>query len=657
MSEREQALSIEELVKRYKQVRKERRKHAIKQFMKMKRGVLGVGILIVLVFLSLTSPIIAPEPNRRVHAPYSKPYWMRVFDPNAFDDFTPVDLRFSSEADMVLFDARGVVKGSFRYLGTYFDSEDGSFDKGCAAIVVEDDISQEFSDRQFARLYFIFYIKWDKKAPPFKLYFDFSHKCIMEIPHFIDDTADIGSADSKSWLLEFKSKNVIFDNIIAVERTGESTTLRIDVFDLQLNKTIVSVSMDESVTKKSIRVTMNTSHRYSLRVVNEGPRPTRIRVTSTPDMGSLYNYRQAMVIMNLYDPLRQTLYSREELLMYFQSRGVSVQPTDIVDDGILAHVRLSTPDTWFSLSARKSADEMPDKMLIKELYMAPFFEEGNVVAVILRVDIGVLNAKLALLREDLKGNVKFIWKIDDVIVVAQDEYYGLMGTDKWGRDIFAMIVDGLKISLLVGFVATLANIAIGVTLGLVSGYVGGRVDEVIMRIVDFMMSIPILPLLMVLAFIFFQMRMDPLIAIIIVLSILGWAGMARTIRSQVLVIKANVYVEAAKASGASSGYIIRKHILPGVWGLVLMYLMVGVVANIIAEASLSFLGVLKPNWNSLGKMIQEASGISIIGGGGGTMCWHWVFFPGFILMLIGFSFYAISDAYDELINPKRRRRF
>jgi len=251
--------------------------------------------------------------------------------------------------------------------------------------------------------------------------------------------------------------------------------------------------------------------------------------------------------------------------------------------------------------------------------------------------------------------------LDDIVLKADSHYYGVFGTDNYGRDIFAMVLAGLKISLFVGIVATIISIVIGGAVGLISGYFGGKIDEVLMRIVDFLMVMPGLPLLITLAFVFTQMGLRPLYALIIVLSIFGWAGMARVIRSQVLSLKTAIYVEAARAAGASSTWIIRKHILPGVWPLVMMYLMTGVVGNILSEAALSFLGVLTPDWPSIGRILQEASvqsvssGAGVGGGGGGAfMAWWWVVFPGLILTLIGLAFYMIGDALLKIFNPKMR---
>jgi len=656
MSERGSELSIQEIIARYKEVTKTRRRYAIKSFFRIKRGVLGLVILIVLTVLSLASPLIAKNPNARVHAELSKPAWMRVFDPNSFDDFYPLALSFNSEAD---FQSLLVLTGSgpsnLKY-GGYSIIPSGYLDYGSLAIHIIDDIEKPAVIGQLP-VGVAFFFKWDHKKAPYRVYFDFAHRVDIKIPPFVNETISLAPGEEKVYNLTFKSDNVVFNNLIVL--SFEEKNLIQLVVKNDKGALICSETLNQS---SSFSIKMNTSYNYTIEIINLGEQAAHIDVLIKAQIESIYRASQAVIMMNLYNPMLHNIYSIDELLTYLQvEKKLNVPPQIVRDWGLMQHEGMTTRiGGWFSASSRSSLQEPPRTLLAPEVYLQAFFEKGNWIAVVIEVDFSVFAfSDLAKLRQDLSGDVEIEWCIDNMVIQAQDQYYGLMGTDGEGADIFAKIIDGLKISLLVGFIATFANLLIGVSLGLVSGYIGGKVDEVIMRFVDFMMSIPILPFLLVLSFVFFQMNLDPLLAIIIVLSLLGWAGMARTIRSQVLALKASVYVEAARASGASPFYIVRKHILPGVWPLVLVYLMQGVVANILAEAGLSFLGVLKPNWNSLGKMIQEAAGVSAIGGGGGggLRNWHWVFFPGFILMLIGYAFYAISDAYDEIVNPKRRRRF
>jgi len=262
-----------------------------------------------------------------------------------------------------------------------------------------------------------------------------------------------------------------------------------------------------------------------------------------------------------------------------------------------------------------------------------------------------------IVNPDLRQQGTFRFKVDSILNIGYSYYYGLMGTNEYGADLFALIVDGAKISLFVGFVTALLNISVGVFVGLVAGYYGGKIDEILMRIVDFIMSIPGLPILIVLVFILDQMNVSRVYSIIIVLTVFGWIGPTRIIRSQVLSIKNTLFIEAARASGATNLYILVRHILPNVLPLVFIYVMTGVTSAILSEASLSFLG-LGPDWNSWGKILQMASIGTVTGGsgGGGFGAWWYIFFPGFLLSLLGIAFMFVSTTLDTIFNPKRKGR-
>ncbi|MHA2300137.1 MAG: ABC transporter permease, partial [Candidatus Thorarchaeota archaeon] len=181
--------------------------------------------------------------------------------------------------------------------------------------------------------------------------------------------------------------------------------------------------------------------------------------------------------------------------------------------------------------------------------------------------------------------------------VAFGDYFGILGTTDKGADAWSVLVYGSRISLYIGLVAASLSTAVGVAVGLISGYFGGKVDEVAMRVVDFLLVIPRLPLLMVLAA-FLGPSVD---TIIIVIVVLGWTGTSRLIRSQVLAEKNKSYVEAARAIGASDTYIIFRHILPNVTPLLFADVTLGVVAAILSESALSFLGLTDPSAPSWGR--------------------------------------------------------
>jgi peptide/nickel transport system permease protein len=224
--------------------------------------------------------------------------------------------------------------------------------------------------------------------------------------------------------------------------------------------------------------------------------------------------------------------------------------------------------------------------------------------------------------------------------------FGLLGTDFSGSDIFAQLLYGSQLSLVVGLVATGIGVSLGLVIGLLAGFLGKIVDEILMRFTDMMLVIPSLPLLIVLA----TVLGTSLTNIIIILGFLGWMGFARLVRSQVLSLRERPFIEAAKASGAGTGYILSKHIFPNIVGLTYVNLALSVPTAIVGEAALSFLGLGDPNAITWGHMLELASGNT------GTLAWWWVIPPGLGIALLSLSFILVGYSLDELFNPKLRKR-
>lgn len=236
--------------------------------------------------------------------------------------------------------------------------------------------------------------------------------------------------------------------------------------------------------------------------------------------------------------------------------------------------------------------------------------------------------------------------IDDVDVMLYGKCFGLLGTDHLGRDLFSQLVSGAKVSLFVGLLSAFLSVFIGLIVGLFAGYIGKAVDEILMRFADMLLVLPFLPLMLVLIVILGQSIWN----IVLVISLLGWMGFSRIIRSQVLSLKERPFVEAAKAAGASQTYIIVHHILPNVMSLVYVSLATAVPNAILLEAALSFLGLGDPTVVSWGLMlhnVQEQAAITE---------WFWVIPPGLCIALLSMSFIMIGYAIDEILNPKLRRR-
>lgn len=231
----------------------------------------------------------------------------------------------------------------------------------------------------------------------------------------------------------------------------------------------------------------------------------------------------------------------------------------------------------------------------------------------------------------------------DVVRWAAPSSEYLLGTTQYGRDVFSQLVLGTQMSLLVGFAAAVIAVVMGTLIGLLSGYYGGALDAVFMRITDIAYGIPFLPFLVVLVII-----LEPgLYMIIAGISALLWRSSARVIRSQVLTIKERPYIEAAHAIGISDRRLILRHLLPNVLPLAFLYVAFSVNIAILAEASLAFLGFGDPNSVSWGTMMFQAYKAGALRNG-----WWWIVFPGLMLSLIVIAVFAISRTYEQVTNPE-----
>ncbi|TXT57406.1 MAG: Oligopeptide transport system permease protein OppC [Candidatus Thorarchaeota archaeon] len=238
--------------------------------------------------------------------------------------------------------------------------------------------------------------------------------------------------------------------------------------------------------------------------------------------------------------------------------------------------------------------------------------------------------------------------VEEVSLVAYGDYFGVLGTTDKGADAWSQLVYGSRISLTIGILATALSTAVGVIVGLTAGYFGGKTDEILMRVVDFLLVIPGLPLMMVLA-----AFLGPTIEnIIVVIAILGWTGTSRLIRSQVMAEKNKAYVESARAIGASDTYIIFRHILPNVTPILFADITLGVVAAILSESGLAFLGLTDPNEPSWGRMLADAQGT----GGFSNGAWWVVVFPGLMITILSLAFTFVGHTLDQVLNPRLRER-
>jgi dipeptide transport system permease protein len=220
------------------------------------------------------------------------------------------------------------------------------------------------------------------------------------------------------------------------------------------------------------------------------------------------------------------------------------------------------------------------------------------------------------------------------------------GTDDLGRDVYARILYGARISLFIGFMAALIDLLIGLVYGGIAGYLGGRVDNIMMRFVDLLYGIPYLLIVILL-----MVVMGPgLLTIIVALTATGWLSMARIVRGQVLSLKSSEYVLAARTLGGSASYIIRRHLLPNALGVVIVQLTFSVPSAIFAEAFLSFLGLgIQPPLASWGVMAND--GLPTILSGQ----WWRLFYPAFFISMTMLAFNLVGDGLQDALNPKMRR--
>ena len=223
------------------------------------------------------------------------------------------------------------------------------------------------------------------------------------------------------------------------------------------------------------------------------------------------------------------------------------------------------------------------------------------------------------------------------------EYW--FGTDEMGRDIFTRVCMGGRISIIIGLACTVVSFVIGGAMGGVAGYFGGKVDDIIMRVIEIISSIPYLVLVVILSFVLGR----SMFSLVFALTLTSWTGTARMVRGQVMQLKSMDFISAAIALGASPARIILKHLLPNALGIVIVNLTLSVPGFIFSESFLSYIGLgVRPpetSWGALASLYQTRLMFDP----------YQLFFPCLLIVLTVLSFHLIGDGLTDALDPKLRK--
>ena len=299
-----------------------------------------------------------------------------------------------------------------------------------------------------------------------------------------------------------------------------------------------------------------------------------------------------------------------------------------------------------TLSKNLSAEEIQGRSLWYDARMRFFKNKAAVTSLFLLLAILFFSFFGPFLAQ--WSNEEIDWSaLGDIAILGSPSFDTghYFGTDELGRDLYSRVIQGTKISLMVGVVGALIAVLVGTLYGAIAGYFGGKLDNFMMRLVDILMSIPYMFVLILLLVMFGR----SIIMLFIGIGLISWLDMARIVRGQTLSIKQKEFVEAALATGVGNFTIIIRHIIPNLLGVVAVYATLLVPGMILTESFISFLGLggQEPN-TSWGALISEGAGTMSYG-----TLWQ-LLFPLFFFVVSLLSFFFIGDGLRDALDPKDR---
>jgi peptide/nickel transport system permease protein len=292
--------------------------------------------------------------------------------------------------------------------------------------------------------------------------------------------------------------------------------------------------------------------------------------------------------------------------------------------------------------ADEEASRLPRELSPDQLARRRFYRNPTAVIGLIVLTIIVLASVLAPLISPYDPSA-----IDLKSIRQPPSPEHLLGTDSTGRDVFSRLLAGGQVSLSVGFVAAIIAVTLGTLAGVLAGWFGGITDTIISRTVDIMLSVPAVLVIIVLAGV-----IGPSVPLLIgIIALLSWPSTARIARGVVLSLREEEFVQAARVLGSRNGYIIRRHLVPGVLPPVVVSATILVAEAVLLESSLSFLGAgVQPPQSSWGNMLNEAQSLTVLS----SMPWLWV--PaGLLIAATVLSAMAIGDGIRDAIDPRKNK--